>query len=767
MSNPSEQNISVTEKTLFVNGSKKPSQSKNSTSDSEYISSNGDAKSNDLANVTTPADLARRREFKSETVNGTIEYHGANPSGAGATEDGFILNSDGTAYDRKLSRHYTSPEVAALFGITRDEYEPCRQFRERNGHSSVHLNGHANGHTPPVRATVPQLQKPRKTLDTRTLAERSITPETMQAFGIVQRKSQRAGDFIEYPTHHPDGKRGRDRLKYQQPDRAGTPEKPQKNIWTKTGGEGVPVGYGLERVQRGDNVVLTNGEVSVWSCFQEGITAVCSFGEARNPEPLLRALQERGVVSVRIVLDNDITGRTATENALRAACAIGLSATAHAWPQSSKESADVSDLYEECQKDGRELLSALEALPIWTPEAEAPDESSTRFASSEATTPEPRKRFKILAAAQMMEKESPEEIIEEMIYRNTTVCLSGAFASFKSFVVKSWAYSIAGGHQWQGKAVLKCAVLIITAEGVSGNKQRIRALEIRHGHKMEASYLPQAVQIHRPDDVEALLSEIREMPELPGVIVIDTLARCFVGGDENSARDAGLFNAGVDRLRTATGATIIVLHHIGKSGDIRGSTAFTGAFDTLIEAKRRDDIVTLKCHKQKDAEEFKDVTLVKRVVELDIKDKKGNSLTSLVFDSTDTPAAEMPRADQTRDAIYNTLLEAQRPLKSGEWQRACLDKLAVRESSFHAHRQALVDSSAVEKSGSLYSPKNSKNSKNSKIDKLDGLNYSTFSNNSIELEEMEKTESSSLPGMPTATPREKKNPQADSEAYLT
>src|SRR5438034_1345408 len=84
-----------------------------------------------------------------------------------------------------------------------------------------------------------------------------------------------------------------------------------------------------------------------------------------------------------------------------------------------------------------------------------------------------------------------------------------------------------------------------------------------------------------------------------GLLVgVDTLARCFVGGEENSAKDMGLFVAGLDRLRAATGAAVLVVHHTGReSGRERGSTALSGAVDTLmvIERHPKDGSRWLKC----------------------------------------------------------------------------------------------------------------------------------------------------------------------------
>jgi DNA-binding PadR family transcriptional regulator len=78
----------------------------------------------------------------------------------------------------------------------------------------------------------------------------------------------------------------------------------------------------------------------------------------------------------------------------------------------------------------------------------------------------------------------------------------------------------------------------------------------------------------------------------------------MVGGDENSAKDMGLFIAACDRIRHATGATMMVVHHTGKNGDYRGSSALKGAVDTMIELKNDDGLITVSCAKSKDTPHF-------------------------------------------------------------------------------------------------------------------------------------------------------------------
>jgi hypothetical protein len=100
---------------------------------------------------------------------------------------------------------------------------------------------------------------------------------------------------------------------------------------------------------------------------------------------------------------------------------------------------------------------------------------------------------------------------------------------------------------------------------------------------------------------------IRDEEQVPRLIVIDTLARCFGAGDENSTKDMSAFVASLNAIREAfLVATILVVHHAGKSAGKgeRGSTALRGAADTVMSLAGSGDWLTLKCEKQKDAEQF-------------------------------------------------------------------------------------------------------------------------------------------------------------------
>jgi hypothetical protein len=647
----------------------------------------------EYSHTVTPEELATRHNLKPQVVKGELEWHGANFLEAGATKDGFVLKADGKAFDRN-GRTYTSREVETGAGLARDEYEPCREYSQRNGAT---FNGNGNGapQLPPAPKASPAPKAPPKPYDTRTFAERGIPPETLRAFSVTQRHSESVGAFVVYPTFHADGTRARDRVKYQDPARAGN----KKNIWAKTGGEGIPTAYGLERVQPGDDVVLVNGEVSVWSCYEVGIRAVCTLGEGNDPAPLMKALAERGAASIRIVLDNDTPGRNGTANALREADATPISATAHQWPQDWKEGADASDLYEKCREDGRDFREALEALPLaQISEADAPEATSTR---------EVKPAFELLTLRELEARPSPDWLIPDVITCGKTSLMTAKHASFKSFMTLGMGLCVAGGLPWYGRGVARGAVVYVAAEGASGITKRARAWCIENACEMPRDFhvIDKPAQIHNEATRRAFVETIAAVS--PVLIILDTLARCAVGMDENSARDMGEFADALGQLAEETGAHVMTVHHNNKGGEYRGSSAVPAAVDTHLSLERdgRGDTVVLKCEKQKDAEEFHPMTFSKAVIDWN----QGRD-DSLVFRLEQSGGDAYGGLSNSDEKVLCELLEGygETGATHSVWKRLCADagiaERTATRSIYALHKKEYVACPDAGKRGAVYTP---------------------------------------------------------------
>ena len=223
---------------------------------------------------------------------------------------------------------------------------------------------------------------------------------------------------------------------------------------------------------------------------------------------------------------------------------------------------------------------------------------------------------------------------------NSLCSVYGPSGSYKSFLAVSWACHIAAGLKWSGKSVSGGSVLYIVGEGGIGVPRRIKAWENVYNDAvpLDNFYLVnRPVFPVRPDEANQVVIAAKQVEATTGepvkFIVIDTLARCFGGNDENDARDMGAFIEGCDLIKRETGATLLVVHHSGKDEGkgARGSSAFRAALDAEFHVKREGDggALVLTCTKMKDSEEQPQRAYDLRTAEL-FTDDDGELICSLV-----------------------------------------------------------------------------------------------------------------------------------------
>jgi AAA domain len=208
---------------------------------------------------------------------------------------------------------------------------------------------------------------------------------------------------------------------------------------------------------------------------------------------------------------------------------------------------------------------------------------------------QPEKRRRLIHADELDSLPPVEWLIQNEIPKRSLTVLFGPSGAGKSFVALDYVLRVAQS----------APVVYIAAEGVSGYAARVKAW-CRH-HKLSAGhlyFLPGSEEMMNMKGVQEFLFEIAEVG--PVMVVVDTLARCMVGGDENSAKDMGLFIEGCARLVQATGAAVMPVHHTGMttSSGPRGSSALYGAADVIIEMINDDGRIQLRCEKSKDSAPF-------------------------------------------------------------------------------------------------------------------------------------------------------------------
>ncbi len=213
----------------------------------------------------------------------------------------------------------------------------------------------------------------------------------------------------------------------------------------------------------------------------------------------------------------------------------------------------------------------------------------------------------------------PEWLIDGILHRNTLAAIAATKAAFKTFLALDWGLSIATGRDWQGRKVVQGNVLHLVGEGASGINLRTEAWQ-QHNDVWLPEPSPWSCTVTSVDlltKADALLQAIvREFPTGIELLVVDTLARNN-SGDENSTVQMSELVRQVDMVRTALGCTVLFLHHFNRGGSFRGNTALDGAFDTVVLLDRKPaggEVVTVRCDKQKDADEFEPFQLKRKIV---------------------------------------------------------------------------------------------------------------------------------------------------------
>jgi len=204
-------------------------------------------------------------------------------------------------------------------------------------------------------------------------------------------------------------------------------------------------------------------------------------------------------------------------------------------------------------------------------------------------------------------------LIDQHLPENGLGVIYGAPKSGKTFVAVSMACAVASGVPWLGHEVPAAnQVVYIYAEGWRSTHKRVLAWKQHNGIAEMPFFfaIPTPVAITDERDLSTMVEAILGRGLHPGLIVIDTLARCFGGLNENSTQDMSKFVESCDSLRSDAfpGSTVLVVHHSGKDDarGARGSSALLGAVDVEWEVCKGETYnhLIFRNTAQKEREEF-------------------------------------------------------------------------------------------------------------------------------------------------------------------
>ncbi len=196
----------------------------------------------------------------------------------------------------------------------------------------------------------------------------------------------------------------------------------------------------------------------------------------------------------------------------------------------------------------------------------------------------------------------------------------------------------------------------------------------------------------------------------PGLVILDTLARSMVGGDETGAAGMGVFIDNAERLGRTLKATIMPIHHMGKDVNqgMRGSSTLLGAADAIweIDPEGRNE---LRLAKMKEGADDLRLTFALQRVVID-HDVEGDPITSCVVSigpaapdeapaiAAPPPALALPAAGLVFLAALERVIEAHGAAVSARFRHIPADARVIRQSDLAPHADALAIIGSSEKS---------------------------------------------------------------------
>lgn len=265
----------------------------------------------------------------------------------------------------------------------------------------------------------------------------------------------------------------------------------------------------------------------------------------------------------------------------------------------------------------------------------------------------------------------------------------GESGSGKSFLTFDMAVHFALGREWMGHKVTGGGVIYIAAEGRGGWAHRVEAWCKHHQLDEEAraraafAFILETINLGRSanGDIDAVIRAAetfanRNEQQPARMIVVDTMARATPGSNENDAADMGAFVGNMDRIRQATSAALVVVHHSGKNASLgaRGHSSLRAAVDTELEVERTDSGRVMRVRKNRDGDDGGALAFNLQVVTIGT-DAEGAAVTSCVAVATSDKVPAKKRGRSTSksdwqigaDYLQNTVIDA--PVEVGNSSR--------------------------------------------------------------------------------------------------
>ncbi len=326
-------------------------------------------------------------------------------------------------------------------------------------------------------------------------------------------------------------------------------------------------------------------------------------------------------------------------------------------------------------------------------------------------------RFQLKRLSEI-EFKSPDWLIKPLFEKDALGMVFSDPGGGKTFFAIDAACSIATGKDFHEMSVNQGPVIYIAGEGQNGIKRRFMAWGIRHERNLNdapifVSLMPGA--LCDQDQTRWIVDAISHVSDIHGdpvLIIIDTVARNFGPGDENSTKDMNAFVQSLDLIRGISKACVMLVHHTGHGDKSRGrgAMALKGALDAEYRLEKDEQgTIRVEATKMKDGATPAPMAFKLTTVELPFEDEDGEQITSAVLSDT-TYEAPVPKVTSRQgkwqaagiEALKDLYEKQRQTLERGgydpngarvttdDWRAACYSKKMSRQA-WHRVKNSLLE----------------------------------------------------------------------------
>ena len=428
--------------------------------------------------------------------------------------------------------------------------------------------------------------------------------------------------------------------------------------------------YRLPDIALSQTIILCEGEGCADALAAVGIPATSAMQGANAP---IDKTDWSVLVGKTVIIwpDNDPVGFAYAKAVAAKLTALGCKVLGITPPADVAPSWDAAD----CVADGKD--------------AHAIVASATLVAVSE--TPEASDSFKLYTLDELADLKPPAFMIEGVLVENGLSLFWAGSDNYKTFVAIDIGMHVATSKEWLGRKVAGGPVVYVAAEDESGVIMRMlgwRATKGRDFAKPDITVMRDGMTLVGPD-ADKLIASIVRLPARPKLVIIDTVAATFGGGNEDKTNDMNAYVIAANKIRRATGAAVLVIHHTGRNTEQeRGNVSLRAGCDTIFTVKRVGTSGKIKLinkppkGKQKNAPPFEDIEL--RMQQMAFVHQGEERTTLIVMPEDGAPAAGEPLEDDELEDPAPRLGQIEKSILSALEKAARSDRKHLGFISLHA-----------------------------------------------------------------------------------